>query len=187
MHSEQTSKEYETGMIKAEDIFKIGRLTHVHGVSGEVNFHFTDDVFDRADAEYLFLQMDGLPVPYYIEEYRFKGNADALMKFENVDTADAAGQICGADVYFPIALIPEQKAKPLTWNSLTGFEVSDRVAGSLGRVVSVDDSSANILLRVEKDGKEFLLPFHEDLLVEYDNKKRRLLLDLPEGLLTIND
>jgi 16S rRNA processing protein RimM len=174
-------------MIKAEDIFKIGTLTRVHGVSGELNFHFTDDVFDRADADYLFLQLDGLPVPFYIEEYRFKGSDDALMKFENIDTADAAERICGADVYFPVALVPEEAELPQRWSSLTGFEVSDVAAGSVGRVVSVDDSSQNILLRVKKDGKEFLLPFHEDLLVAYDEKKRTLLLHLPEGLLTIND
>ena len=174
-------------MVKAEDLFKIGKITRVHGVSGEVNFHFIDDVFDRAGAEYLFLQIEGLPIPFYIESYRFKSKSDAIIKFENVGTAEAAENICGADVYFYIELVPEHTEKPLTCCCMKDFEVYDRKAGYLGRVVSVDDSSANIILCVEQEEKKFLVPFHEDLLVESDRKKRTMLLDLPEGLLTIND
>ena len=36
-----------------DDVFKIGRLGKTHGVKGELSFHFTDDVFDRVDADYI--------------------------------------------------------------------------------------------------------------------------------------
>ena len=35
-------------------------------------FAITDDVFDRVDAEYLVLDIDGILVPFYLEEYRFR-------------------------------------------------------------------------------------------------------------------
>ena len=68
-------------MIKQEEVFKIGKLGKSHGVKGEVNLLFDDDIFDRTDAEYLILEVDGILVPFYIEEYRFHGNSTALMKF----------------------------------------------------------------------------------------------------------
>ena len=69
-------------MIKADDLVLIGKITKLHGIDGEVVCHFTDDVFDRGDSAFLFLELDGLPVPFEWEEYRFKGAEDALFSQE---------------------------------------------------------------------------------------------------------
>ena len=42
-------------MIKTDDVFKIGTLQRTHGISGEVEMRFTDDVFDRSSLDFLFL------------------------------------------------------------------------------------------------------------------------------------
>ena len=57
-------------MIRQEEVFKIGKIGKPHGVKGEVAFRFSDDVFDRVDADYLILEVDGILVPFLIEEYR---------------------------------------------------------------------------------------------------------------------
>ena len=49
-------------MIKQEEVYKIGRLGKSHGVRGEVSFLFDDDVFDRVDADYLILDIDGIRI-----------------------------------------------------------------------------------------------------------------------------
>ena len=46
-------------MIKQEDVYRIGRLGKPHGVRGELSFQFEDDIFDRVDADYLILDIDG--------------------------------------------------------------------------------------------------------------------------------
>ena len=73
-------------MIREEEVDKIGKLGKTHGVKGEISFLFDDDVFDRVDADYLILRVDGLLVPFFIEEYRFRSDANAIMKFEDIDT-----------------------------------------------------------------------------------------------------
>lgn len=45
-------------MIREDEVYKIGMLTKTHGVSGELNMAFTDDVFDRVEAEYVVCRMD---------------------------------------------------------------------------------------------------------------------------------
>ena len=50
-------------MIREDEVYKIGMLTKTHGVSGELNMAFTDDVFDRVEAEYVVCRMDGILVP----------------------------------------------------------------------------------------------------------------------------
>ena len=66
-------------MIKQEEVYKIGRLGKAHGVKGEVSFQFDDDVFDRVDADYLILDIDGILVPFFMEEYRFRSDSTALV------------------------------------------------------------------------------------------------------------
>ena len=88
-------------MIKEEDVFKIGRLGKPHGVKGEVTMQVDDDVFDRVDADFLVLWVDGILVPFFIEEYRFKTDTTALIKFEDVDTVEGARELTNSDVFFP--------------------------------------------------------------------------------------
>ena len=86
-------------MITPDDVFQIGRLGRPHGVKGEITFQISDDVFDRVDAEYLLLELDGILVPFFMEEYRFKSDETVLMKFCDIDTQEQARSLTGAKVY----------------------------------------------------------------------------------------
>ena len=85
-------------MIRRDDVYKIGKLGKPHGVKGEITFAITDDVFDRVDADYLILDIDGILVPFYIEEYRFKNDENVLVKFEDIDTQEQVRAYTGCDV-----------------------------------------------------------------------------------------
>ena len=103
-------------MIAEDKVYKIGRISHIHGIRGEVSLTFTDDVWDRSEADYLILRIDGILVPFFMEEYRFRSDTTALIKFQDYDTANAARELCGADVYFPHALTPDRSEdEPYTW------------------------------------------------------------------------
>ena len=87
-------------MIRKEEVFKIGVINKPHGVKGEVSFTFTDDIFDRVDCDYLILLMDGILVPFFMEEYCFRSDNVALVKFEDIDTAEQARKFRNVEVYF---------------------------------------------------------------------------------------
>ena len=72
-------------MITREELIRIGRFNKPHGVKGELSFTFTDDVFDRTECPYIVCEIDGIFVPFFIEEYRFKSDTTALIKLEDVD------------------------------------------------------------------------------------------------------
>ena len=67
-------------MIKREDVYKIGVFNKPHGIHGELSFTFTDDIFDRVEAEYLICLLDGIFVPFFLEEYRFRSDSTALVE-----------------------------------------------------------------------------------------------------------
>ena len=176
-------------MLTSENVFQIGYISRIHGVKGEVTLQFTDDVFDRGDIDYLVLDMDGIFVPFFWTEYRFKGAASALFHFEDVNDTQKAQQLVGRQVFYPKDAIPEQEEEDglTSLKALTGFRLLDEKGHELGEITAVDDSNMNVLMTVRlTDGTECLLPYHDDFLVDYDLKKREISLKLPEGLLDLN-
>ena len=169
-------------MIREEEVFKIGRLGKAHGVRGEVSFMFDDDVFDRVDADYLILEVDGILVPFFIEEYRFRSDSTALMKFEGVDTQERARELTNCDVYFPRSLA-ENDEQPLSWSFFVGFMLVDAATGkSVGRIEEVDDGTINVLFELENG---LLVPAAEELIKNINQEKKEIVMVLPEGLLEL--
>ena len=66
---------------------------------------------------------------------------------------------------------------------LLNFEVEDSKQGKIGLIQHVDDYSGNIVLTVEYQGNEVLIPFSEDLLVSIDHNRKILVMNLPDGLM----
>lgn len=169
-------------MITENDVYKIGQIGRTHGVKGEVTFNFTDDVWDRAESDYLFLRVEGILVPFFLEEYRFRSDSTALVKFLDYDAANDVQFLVGCEVFFPHALTPEpNEDAEYTWRYFTGFELYDETAGDLGTIDRVDDSTQNILFEVGKR----LIPAAEDWIIDIDHKGRTIHMSLPEGLLEL--
>lgn len=169
-------------MIRKEEVFKIGVINKPHGIKGEVSFTFTDDIFDRVDCDYLILLMDGILVPFFMKEYRFRSDTVALVKFEGIDTAEQARRFTNVEVYFPKKFMDEQE-DVTSWNFFIGFRVEDVHHGYLGEITNVDDTTLNVLFAIEKDGEELLLPAHEEFIIDLDREKKVMKVNVPDGLI----
>ena len=175
-------------MIKKEEVYKIGLFNKPHGIHGELQFTFTDDIFDRVDCDYLICLLDGIFVPFFIEEYRFRSDSTALVKLEGIDTAERARKFTNVEVYFPVKHAEEAEDGELSWNFFVGFRMEDVRHGELGEVVEVDTTTVNTLFVVEQeDGEELLIPAQEEFIVEINQEKKLITVELPEGLLNLED
>ena len=173
-------------MIRQEDVYKIGRLGKPHGVKGEMNFMFTDDVFDRTDSDYLIIEVDGILVPFFIEEYRFRSEETALLKLCDIDTQEQARQFTNCNVFFERSHTPGDEEE-LTWSQIVGFHIVDEnTQKNIGTITAVDDSTENVLFELlTADGREVLLPASDDLIAEVDNAAQTITMTIPEGLLEL--
>ena len=168
-------------MIRKEDCYKIGRIGKAHGVRGELSFLFTDDVFDRADADYLILEVDGILVPFFMEEYRFRSDSLALVKFCDIDTQQRASELTNCDVWFLRSLTPDDEEPTLA--GLVGFEIVEAGTGkSVGHIAAIDDTTVNLLFELE-DGT--LIPANDELITNIDTSGKRIIMSIPEGLLAL--
>lgn len=170
-------------MIKREDVFKIGRLGKPHGIKGEVFFQFEDDIFDRVESEYLILDMDGILVPFFMEEYRFRSDYVALVKFQRIDSQERAAELTGTNVYFPREVAQEEDELP-TLEMLVDFDIINAETGeTVGSIASVDKQTVNILFELY-DGR--LIPANDDLIKEIDIDNETITMTIPEGLLALS-
>lgn len=169
-------------MIRREDVYKIGRLGKAHGVKGEVSFQFDDDIFDTTDADYLILDIDGILVPFFMEEYRFRNDTVALIKFCDIDTQQQASELTGCDVYFPRSIADEGSEAP-SLAMLVGFDIVNASDGlTIGKIAAIDDQTQNILFELE-DGR--LIPASDDLITNIDTNRKQIIMQIPEGLLAL--
>lgn len=169
-------------MIKKEDVYRIGQIGKPHGVKGELSFHFEDDVFDRTDADYLILEVDGILVPFFFEEYRFRNDVTAYIKFCDVDTEVQARELTGSEVFFPRS-VAHQDGACRSWAQLLGFSLIDATTGhQIGVIQSIDNTTLNVLFELE-DGK--LIPANEELIADINGEKHQIFITLPKGLLDL--
>ena len=165
-----------------KDVYRIGRIGKPHGVKGEMNFMFTDDVFDRTDSDYLIIEVDGLLVPFFIEEYRFRSDETALFKLCDIDTQEQARQFTNCEVFFERSKA-DTPADELTWAQIVGFQIVDE---NNGKIVAVDDSTENILFEIETTkGDRILIPAHDSLIRNIDTSSQTITMTIPDGLLAL--
>ncbi len=168
-------------MVRDTDVYKIGTLGKAHGVKGEVNFSFTDDVWLRVSIPYLFVKIEGLLVPFFLSDKRMRGDQSALLRFDGMETCDDVQELCGQDVFFPRSLKPQDEEEEYTWDYFRGFLLVDTERGELGTIDEVDCSTENVLFVVGS----LLVPAAEDLIVDIDHERRTITMQLPEGLTEI--
>ena len=154
----------------------IGKVLKSNGTDGELLVSFLDVNPQDIDLqEPVFIEFDGLPVPFYFESLQEKGNR-LIVKFEDVDTLAQAEELVGREVRFAAEEEEEE-------DTLIGLRVRDsRTRRIIGEIVDFSDYGGNIVLTVEtEDSGEVLLPLHEELIVNIHGEV--ITLDIPEGLI----
>ena len=134
-----------------------------HGLKGEINFQFTDDVWDRADSDYIICEVDGILVPFFIEEYRFRSDSTAIMKLEDIDSIEQAQMLVNSPVFIEKKYQEELGEDEVSLHYFIGFKMLDGDDGKdIGTIIDIDDQTDNWLFIVERpDGTEVMIPAHE--------------------------
>ena len=174
-------------MIRRDEVFKIGKIIRTRGIKGEVEMECINDAFDDGNAEYFVLEIDGILVPFFWDEYRFKNHTTIIVMFDGISNEKEASQYVGCNVFYPFSKVATDETHLLSWKAFEGYSVTGQNEEHIGEIIHVDDRNDNIVITVEQpSGKTALLPLHEDLILECDHKKCFVKLIIAEGLLDLN-
>ncbi len=174
-------------MIEEKNLFEIGKLLKPHGVKGEVTVLFKKPEYADIDTKYYFLFLDGMYVPFFIEEFMFNSDVTALIKFQGFNSVEQASNYANTVVFVPNELVealePAQEVFDSEWDQFVGYTIIDENSSIIGVIREVDSATMNVLFIVVKDDEEILIPATEDFIVMLDSNKKHLHMKLPEGLL----
>ena len=170
--------------MKKEDCFYLGKIAKKFSFKGEVLAYLdTDEPELYQNMESVFVELDNNLIPFFIEQSAIHKNDFLRIKFEDVDDEIAADELIGAAIYLPLKMLPKLEGNKFYFHEVIGFNIEDKRLGIVGRIVSINDSAAQPLFEVMSGDKEMLIPMIDQFLVEVDRKGKRVVMDLPEGLI----
>ena len=172
-------------MILKSEVFPIGQVIKPHGVNGEMSFSFTSDVFDSEDIPYFIFEIQGIFVPFFLDEYRFKSNSTGLLKLEDVISDEQAREFSGLTIFLSKKYLDKVEDAEIELDYFAGFTLIDAEKGTLGVISEVDQTTDNVLFVIPAADDELLIPAGEEYITEIDHDKKIIYVRLPEGLLDL--
>lgn len=162
-------------------------LTRAWGRRGEVagmSFCGGPERFQEVREVMLFPAAGGEPRAAEVESV-WQHRGVLIFKFRGIDSISEAETVERHEVRIPL----EQRAAPpegeYFHSDLVGCEVIERATGErLGVVEDLQEYGGPALLEVSRGegGEPLLVPFARSICVEIDPARRRIVVDLPEGL-----
>ena len=169
----------------ADQYRNIGKLVAVFGLQGELVLqHRLGKKTSLKGLKKIFLEeRSDEMLPWFIEGVRVKSDVEVYVKLEGLDTKEAARRVVQKEVWLAQADF-EQFAGRSAPISMVGFRLFDDGV-DLGEILEVIEQPHQVLCRIDLEGKEALVPLHEETLRRVDAKKREVHVELPEGLLDV--
>ena len=165
------------------DCFFFGKVTKTHGLKGEITIKL--DVVNPADFKdlrYVLIEDRGNLIPYFIENQKINGDK-MFVQLQDVKTMEQAVVFLGKGVFLPNDMLPQLDDNDFYFKEIIGFKLVDELKGEVGLISDVFEYPTQAVMQVMKDGKEILIPIHDDIIRKVNKKAKILNIKAPEGLI----
>ncbi len=163
--------------------FYVGKIVKTHGLKGEVTLRIDNEQFDDIEElNYFLIDVNDHLIPYFIEDIAYHSNK-AFVLFQDLKTLEAANQFVGKSAYLPLELLPEKVGNDFYSHEVVGYIVVDEEKGELGNVNEIIEYPTQSIIQIIKDGKEILIPIHDDILKDVNREERKIYIKAPNGLI----
>lgn len=171
--------------MRKEDCYLLGKITRRHGLSGNVILKLDTDqpeLYNKLES--IFVEINGLLVPFFIERSSWS-KSDALnISFKNSSEA-LVDQSLGKNVYLPLSTLPKLSGKQFYYHEVIGFHILDERDSNCGTIMSVNDQTAQNYFITDLGGKEIVIPIIKDWILEVNREEKFIKMQLPEGLIDV--
>ena len=108
-----------------------------------------------------------------------------LLKLKGIDKIETAEQLIGHELSMPMNILEPLGDDEYYHLDIVGFDVFDTKDNYLGKVTDVWLKEGGDLYVIEGIEKEHLVPATKEIIDEVDLPNRRMVVDLPDGLLDL--
>ena len=169
--------------MRKDDCFYLGKIAKKFSFKGEVLIYLdTDEPELYENMESVFVEFNKNLVPFFIENSSLHKNDFLRVQFEDVDSEEEADKLIGCEIYLPLNMWPKLEGNKFYFHEGMGCEIEDQRLGVFGKIVSINDTSAQPLFEVVNGSVEILVPMIDQFLVKIDRENKKVVMNLPEGL-----
>jgi 16S rRNA processing protein RimM len=160
---------------------EIGYISKTHGLKGHVILRLKEYVqIDEENVKSVFIELNGSQVPYFITEIK-SNHHGYILKLETIDHIDHSKKIIAKKAFALPEFILEDEDN---FNEFVGYSIIDNKLGDIGKIIEVDEKTENIVIKItHPSGKEIILPFNNDFIIQIDDDLRTIEFNAPEGLI----
>ncbi len=177
------------------ELVQVAHIVKSYNTTGEVIIKLSSDLLEDFDIkEPVFINFDNLPVPFFITSMERRGNSGAIVKFSSVNDFNSAEELIQKSIHISTDNI-DQEALLSDKDNMTAFlkdcKVYNQSNTLIGKISDYHDFPNNPCLEVILDKKNapdqesILIPFNEDLILDFNPKKRVIKMEIPNGLLEL--
>lgn len=171
--------------MKKEDYFYLGLIVRKHSYKGEVVIKLdTDEPQLYQELDSVFIEINNKLLPFFIENTLLQKGNQLRVNFEDVKSEQDADQLLKKPVYLPLTMLPKLEGNKFYYHEVIGFNVIDKQFGNVGKIKSINDTTAQVLFVLENaDKKEILIPMINEFLITVNRDKKEIHVKTPEGLI----
>ncbi|MBT8303697.1 MAG: ribosome maturation factor RimM [Bacteroidia bacterium] len=172
--------------MKVEDCFYLGKIVKKYSFKGELLIKLDTDepeLYENLDT--LFVEVRNNLIPFFIESSQLHKSDLLRVKFEDVNTEADVEALLRSDIYLPMELLPKLEGNKFYFHEVIGFEVADINFGKVGFITGINDSTAQALFEIDRDGQEILIPLNDHFIKTVDRDNKKIVMETPEGLIDL--
>ena len=172
--------------MQKEDCFYLGKIVKKYSFKGELLVKLdTDDPSIYTKMESVFIDKNKSLIPFFIERSSLHKSELLRIKFEDIDSEEDADKLLKSELYLPLEFLPQLTGNKFYYHEIVGFEAEDLSFGLVGIVKGVNDTTNKAILEIERNGSEILIPLIDDFIKSVDRELKKIILEVPEGLIDI--
>lgn len=171
--------------MKKEDCYFLGKITRKHGLQGNVILKLDTDqpeMYNKMDS--VFLEINGLLVPFFIEKQQWQKSDTKIISFKNSSEA-MVEQSVGKDVYLLLSTLPPLSGNKFYYHEIIGFQIKDENNQLCGTIESINDQTAQNYFILKLNEKDVIIPIIRDWILEVNRDEKFIKMQLPEGLMDV--
>ncbi|MDR2459438.1 MAG: ribosome maturation factor RimM [Deltaproteobacteria bacterium] len=165
-------------------LIRLARIAAPHGIQGAVKLlFFGGDPFVLETAKELYLEgPEGNPKSIKVKSVTASKKA-VIVQLEDIQDRNAASLLKGHYLSLPRAALPQAQDDEYYQADLLGFTVAHEKT-TLGQVIGFQDYGPYTLLAFcDTTGKEILVPWTSEFILDVDSLQKTITIDAIEGLL----
>lgn len=171
-----------------DPLFHFGVVIGTHGLRGDLKVRpLTEGSDVLADATEIFLRKAGRAVSSHVPARVVTHKGLVLLRLEGFEHINRVEDLVGSDVLMRLEELSGLEDDEFYWFELQGVQVTDARLGDLGTLEDMFTTPAHDVYVVQGRFGEVLIPAVEQFVREVDTEARRMLVDLPQGLVDEGD